>query len=314
MKLSVILPCYNAASTISIQLEALTRQQWSGWWEVIVVNNGSTDDSMAIVESYRDRLPSLHIVNAYDPSRPRLGVPHSYNTGIKAAIGDAFLFCEADDEVGAGWLGAMAEALTEHDFVACQMDYQKLNQPWRLEGFGQGFQTDSLCHLDFPPGLPFASACSFGMKRSVFETVGEMNTILPCSFEADFCWRAQSLGIQLQFVPNAVLHYRLRHTFQGMYSQAKGYGKDLILLRKYYGNAFGRLAPLHKLLEIVVDVPKGLWLLLLMIANMPKAKGHFSMWFWILGLQVGMLQGSLQKLPQMPRAAPTFSALSHAHR
>jgi glycosyltransferase involved in cell wall biosynthesis len=307
MKLSVILPCYNAASTIAVQIEALARQKWAGAWEVIVVNNGSTDSSMAIVESYRDRLPGLQIVQAYDPSCPRLGVPHSYNVGMKAATGDGFLFCEADDEVGDGWLAAMAEALTQNDFVACQMDYQKLNEPWRLEGFGRGFQTDGLSELDFPPHLPFANACSFGMKRTVYETVGEMNTVLPCSFEADFCWRAYSLGVYLQFAPAVVLHYRLRHTFGGMYHQARGYGKDLVFLRKYYRNKFGRLAFIRNLLSTTLDFPKGVWLFLLMVAKRPKAKGQFGMWLWFLGLQVGMLQGILQKLPTMPRTAPTFS-------
>jgi glycosyltransferase involved in cell wall biosynthesis len=308
MQLSIILPCYNASKTIAVQLEALAVQEWAGVWEVVVVNNGSTDDSMAIVERYRDRLPSVQIINAYDPSQGHLGVPHSYNVGLKAAKGDAFLFCEADDKVGVGWLAAMADALTQHEFVACRMDYQLLNEPWRLEGFGQGFQSSELCQLDFPPNLPFASGCSFGMRRSVYEKVGEMNTVLGGSFEADFCWRAQHQGIQLQFVPQAVLHYRLRHTLKSMYLQAKGYGKDLIFLRKYYRNTFGKADSIRRIVHILLDYPKGVWLFVLMMLNVPKAKGHFSMWFWFLGLQVGMLQGSLQPLPDMPSTAPTFSS------
>jgi glycosyltransferase involved in cell wall biosynthesis len=261
---------------------------------------------MLVVESYRDRLPNLQIVQAHTPPSPRLGVSHSYNIGLKAATGDAFLFCEADDEVGVEWLAEMAEALAEHSFVACRMDYQKLNQPWRLEGFGQGFQTDGLTTLDFFPRLPFANACSFGLQRWVYETVGEMNTVLPCSFEADFCWRAYARGIRLQFVPKALIHYRLRHTFGGMYHQAKNYGKDLVFLRKYYGDRFGRLAPARNLLDIILTAPQGVWLLLLLLANRPGAKGHLAMWFWFFGLQVGMLQGVCQKLPLMPRSAPTF--------
>ncbi|QYO63482.1 glycosyltransferase family 2 protein [Leptolyngbya sp. 7M] len=64
MKLSVVLPCFNGAKTIAVQLEALTKQHWLEGWEVVVVNNGSTDGSMAIVEQYRDRLPGLRIVEA----------------------------------------------------------------------------------------------------------------------------------------------------------------------------------------------------------------------------------------------------------
>ncbi|MBF2059991.1 glycosyltransferase family 2 protein, partial [Fischerella thermalis] len=43
MKVSVIIPCLNAAETIGVQLEALANQQWSQPWEVIIADNGSTD-------------------------------------------------------------------------------------------------------------------------------------------------------------------------------------------------------------------------------------------------------------------------------
>jgi glycosyltransferase involved in cell wall biosynthesis len=110
MQLSVILPCYNGAETIALQLEALAQQQWSGSWEVIVVNNGSTDDSMNIVEQYRDRLPHLRILEAYtDRTKPRLGVVHSYNLAIQSTQSDAVAFCEADDEIAPGWVAAMGE-------------------------------------------------------------------------------------------------------------------------------------------------------------------------------------------------------------
>ena len=92
MKLSVILPCFNGAQTIAVQLDALTCQAWPGGWELIVVNNGSTDSSMEIVEAYRSRLLELQIVQAHVPDTVRLGVPHSYNTGINAATGEAFVF------------------------------------------------------------------------------------------------------------------------------------------------------------------------------------------------------------------------------
>jgi len=69
MKLSVVLPCFNGAKTIALQLEALADQCWSEAWELVVVNNGSTDDSMQIVQSYRNLLPNLRI---YSVSAGRL--------------------------------------------------------------------------------------------------------------------------------------------------------------------------------------------------------------------------------------------------
>jgi glycosyltransferase involved in cell wall biosynthesis len=52
MKLSVIIPCLNGAATIATQLAALARQQWDQPWEIVVADNGSTDESAGIVERY----------------------------------------------------------------------------------------------------------------------------------------------------------------------------------------------------------------------------------------------------------------------
>src|SRR5262245_35038573 len=116
MKLSVIIPCYNAAETIGDQLEALTCQRWSQLWEVVVVDNKSTDRSRTIVESYQKRLPNLRMINAFE----RQGQAHARNVGAQVACGESLAFCDADDEVGAEWLAAMGEALSKHDFVACR--------------------------------------------------------------------------------------------------------------------------------------------------------------------------------------------------
>ena len=112
MKLSVIIPCLNAANTIAVQLDALAAQQWDQPWEVIVADNGSTDDSIAIIERYKTTLPHLRIADA----SARRGQPYALNVGAMAATGEALAFCDADDEVAPGWLSAMGEALSKHDF------------------------------------------------------------------------------------------------------------------------------------------------------------------------------------------------------
>jgi glycosyltransferase involved in cell wall biosynthesis len=100
MKLSVIIPCYNAAETIGETLDAFVQQLWEEPWEIIVANNRSTDNSMPIVERYYDRLPNLRVIEAVE----RQGQPYALNTGAKAALGRSIAFCDADDVVGEGWV------------------------------------------------------------------------------------------------------------------------------------------------------------------------------------------------------------------
>lgn len=128
MKVSVIIPCLNAADTIGIQLEELANQQLPELMEVIVSDNGSTDETIAVVQQYKERLPNLYIVEA----TAKKGAAYTRNTGILAASGDAFLFIDADDKIAPGWLSAMTKALLEHDLVIGSIDLKYLNKPWRV--------------------------------------------------------------------------------------------------------------------------------------------------------------------------------------
>ena len=64
LSLSVIIPCYNANSTLPVQLNALAAQKWSKRWELIIVDNGSTDNSMDVASSFADCFQSFKIVDA----------------------------------------------------------------------------------------------------------------------------------------------------------------------------------------------------------------------------------------------------------
>jgi glycosyltransferase involved in cell wall biosynthesis len=303
IKLSVILPCYNGAKTIAAQLEALATQQWSEPWELIVANNGSTDGSMVIVEQYRDRLPHLRILEVHTPGQPRGSVTCSYNKAIQVAQGEAVVFCEADDEVAPGWLAAMGNALVDHDLVVGRLDYWKLNPDWLVLAYGDQYgdrpqETGPLQVIEHPPYLPFGSGCNFGMKLSLYRQVGPLNESYPCVYDTDYCWKAQLQGFHLQFVPEAVIHYRLRHTLQGMFRQAKNWGRETPRLHVSYGAA---LPGKHPLLRLVRDLGpyslKGLKLYLKALRYEPGAQGQLAIWMWSWGYRVGQIQGIAKDFP-----------------
>ncbi|MBM0740292.1 glycosyltransferase family 2 protein [Phormidium sp. CLA17] len=288
MKLSVILPCFNGAKTIAIQLEALTHQSWDSEWEVVVVNNGSTDTSMEIVERYRDRLPNLQIVNAYQPNTPRRGVTHSYAVGWQTATGDAFLLCEADDEVGEGWLLTLGNALKAHPFVAAAIDYTKLNPDWLVsDGWQQQSAQAGLSTISPPLYLPYASGCSLGLRRSVYEAIGNPDETCTASWDTDYCWRANLAGIPIQFVPNAIIHYRLRTELGDRYRQGKNWGLAHVVLDQKYGSSITRLRVFKHYGRSMLKLFKQL---LSLFPHLTRRKG-FTQWIWGFGWCVGDLQG-----------------------
>jgi glycosyltransferase involved in cell wall biosynthesis len=286
MKLSVVIPCLNAADTIGIQLDALINQEWKQPWEIIVADNGSTDDSRVIIESYRDRLPNLRIVDA----SARRGQPYALNCGAAAAMGEALAFCDADDEVAPGWVAAMGEALRDHDAVACRIDYKKLNPAWVQSIFREHAQQHGrLLKAWFPPYLWHAGGGTLGVKKSLHEAVGGFDEALPYQHDTDFCFKLQLRGVDLHCVPEAVLHIRCRGTLLALLRQACKWAEYSVLLYKMY-----------RLQETEGDLH--LWKrfmfqwkhILRSFTCIRFGKSDQAVWIWRLGWQLGRLIGSLK--------------------
>jgi len=85
---SVIIPAYNSAATLARAVESVNAQSWPAH-EIIVIDDGSTDDTLQIARGFGDRVRVLHQSNA--------GVSAARNRGAEAATGDWLAFLDADD-------------------------------------------------------------------------------------------------------------------------------------------------------------------------------------------------------------------------
>jgi glycosyltransferase involved in cell wall biosynthesis len=226
MKVSVIIPCLNNASTLSTQLSALAAQQYAEPWEVIVADNGSTDETVAVAEQFGDRLPNLRVLDASRIS----GSAHARNVAAAAAQGEFLLFCDGDDEVGTGWVAAMAAALEKSDLVGGHIEYWRLNEPWlvRAYGYERGLKL-------FESGyLKFASGCNLGIRHSVHDAVGGFDESLLRLQDVDYSWRVQQAGFRLSYAPDAVVHFRLRGSIWSVCRRAFKFGyTEPFLYRKH---------------------------------------------------------------------------------
>jgi len=282
MKLSVIIPCFNAAGTIAVQLEALKNQYWSKSWEVIISDNGSTDQTVAIAEQYKDKLPNLRVVD----SSARRGAAYARNVGALAAVGEAFAFCDADDEVAPGWVAAMGEALSRYDFVACKREYEKLNEPWSLKYRNLAQQEGLQSYKNPSYHLPHASSSTLGVRRSVHEAVGGFDETMLSLEDTDYCWRIQLTGTKLHFVPDAIVHYRYRQTIRDHFLQPRLWGEYRVLLYKKY-------RPLG-MPKLSWQVGMKGWLdLLIGLPRLLSQEGRVQ-WVRGFGQRVGRLYGSIK--------------------
>ncbi len=278
MDLTVVIPCRNGARTIAGQLEALARQNWSGSWEVVVSDNGSTDGTVAVVESYRHRLPALRVVDSSD----RAGANHARNAGVDAASGRSVVFCDDDDEVADGWLPAIADALHVHEFVAATLETRKLNSSWTRDPR----QAQGLRNTD-PSFLPYAFSAGLGIRRALHQAIGGFDEdFVGGAEDVDYCFQAQLHGAELHWVPQAVVHYRIRQDLRGIYRQGRSYSRGDVRLYKKYRPLGMKWQPARRAVKF--------WLLCLpRLLLAVRSRDALALWVWRLGRRVGCLQGSL---------------------
>ncbi len=191
---SVIVPAMNARETLPRALEALAEQNLDAGYEVIVVDDGSDDDTAEVAA----RAPGPVSVVA----KPRGGPGSARNRGVEAARGDVLAFTDADCFPAADWLREGLAAIERTDLVqgAVWPDPLAPRRPF-----------DRSLWVTFDPGL-YQTANMF-VRRSVFERVGGFEDWLrPDSashFGEDvvFAWRARRAGARAAFCERAVVRH-----------------------------------------------------------------------------------------------------------
>ena len=281
MKFSVIIPCLNAANTIGDQLNALADQKWNGSYEVIVADNGSTDGTLAVVETFRSRFQTMLIVDA----SKKKGAAYARNVGVKAATGDVLLFCDADDVVGAGWIDAMDRALTIHDFVAGRLHFIIPSESNSPKG-SRMHQYYGLQEYNYPPFLRHAGGGNLGVKRSIHDCVGGFDESWMRLMDTDYCWRIQLAGVKLHFEPGAVVYVSTRNTLRAMIKQAWLWGRHNVLLYKRF-RLFG-------MPELSWKVGVNKWFKLIRHIPHLRNKPEIEKWLWQIVWNLGRLEGCLR--------------------
>lgn len=104
-KFSVIMPAYNSAAFIREAVESVLNQTYKNW-ELLIVNDGSTDETLSILEEYA---ASDKRINVF--SKPNGGYVSAVNYGMERVKGDYFLFMGSDDKLDVGLFSAITDSV-----------------------------------------------------------------------------------------------------------------------------------------------------------------------------------------------------------
>lgn len=226
--LTVVCACLNAAATLALQLDALAAQATDFAWELIMVDDGSTDGTPTLTRSYANRIANLRVIESPAGLRPQAD---GMNIGAANAAGSYLVFLDGDDEITPGYLAAMKAALDEHPVVAARIDDEALNPPYtrvRLEPMQRHRLT--VLH-DF---LPVTVGAAMGIRKDVFDKLDGWDVESTPLVDIDLSWRLQLAGFSIAFCPDAVLRYRYRTGLRATYRQKRNYAiGDVFVMKRF---------------------------------------------------------------------------------
>ena len=113
--ISIIVPVYNAEKTLDRCVKSLVSQTYPNI-EIILVNDGSKDNSLALCRQYAGEDPRIVVID-----KPNGGVSSARNTGLDAATGEFVMFCDSDDWVQPEWCRCLRDHYNPGDLVVCEV-------------------------------------------------------------------------------------------------------------------------------------------------------------------------------------------------
>jgi hypothetical protein len=172
-------------------------------YEVILVDNASTDGSVRVVER---KFPSMQIIR----NHTNLGYVGGMNTGIRNARGELFALLCIDTEVHPDWLSELAKVAQKTHIAACFGKFYDYNDKKRFTGANMLFRINRNTRFqDVVQEASTASGSAWLVKRSVIEVVGLFDDKYFMYFdEVDLCWRMRIASYRIMYVPDAIAYHR----------------------------------------------------------------------------------------------------------
>lgn len=217
LDLSVIIPCHNEATTLPAQLDSLTAQQWDGDWDIIVVDNRSTDETTEVAARYSGGPVPVRVVSATEQA----GIAYARNSGVRETDARSVAFCDGDDVVCPGWTAAIGEALRDDALVTGTLDGDQLNEPWLARTRPMGSR-DALPHFG---AVPFARGNNTAMHRALWEELDGYDEDFDGLEDIEFSVRAAGAGYTPRLVTDARVAYRFRSGLRATWRQGIYYGR-----------------------------------------------------------------------------------------
>ncbi len=222
--ISVVVCSYNGARTIRETLEHLARLRYPSY-EVIVVDDGSTDRTSRIAAEFDVRLIRT----------PNRGLSRARNVGLAAASGEIVAYLDDDAFPDPDWLTFLAASFRDTDHVGVggpNVPPADESLVARCVARAPGGPIHVLLSDTEAEHLP---GCNMAFRAEALRAIDGFDPqFRAAGDDVDVCWRLQEQGWTLGFNPAAVVWHRRRDSVTGYWRQQRGYGRaEAMLERKW---------------------------------------------------------------------------------
>ena len=223
-RISVVVCAYNAERTIRDCCEGLLELDYPDY-EVIVIDDGSTDATASIVNEF-----GLRMIQT-----PNRGLSSARNTGLEAAAGDIVAYTDADARPDPQWLTFVAASFASSAHVGVG--------GWNIAPPGDGWIADCVANAPGGPVHVLLSdevaehipGCCMAFRADALRAIGGFDVqFRSAGDDVDVCWRLQERGGTLGFSHGAMVWHHHRNSLRTYWRQQLGYGKaEAMLERKW---------------------------------------------------------------------------------
>lgn len=237
--LSVVVPVYEDPAGIERTLRSLTRQTLpASAYEVIVVDNGSTDETRGVVEEVVATHPDLVSLVIEEEVR---GSYAARNTGIEHATGEILAFIDADMTVARAWAASVRSVMAEHSYVGFDVELTASTPTSVVAAYNRQTQFPVERYLTEEE---FAPTCCLAVRRAVIETVGTFDERLVSSGDVEFGKRVAAAGFELHFEPSVTMYHPARSARE-LLSKYVRLGRGFQQRQRLYPEKFDQTPPLN---------------------------------------------------------------------
>lgn len=231
-KVSIVLPCYNGQRFLHQSLDSIMGQSFTDW-ELIIVNDNSTDNTPQIAEEYARRDGRIRVIH----NRKNKKLPGALNVGFADARGEYFTWTSDDNIAKPNWLSVMVNYLDCHpntDMVSANMD--TIDE--------SGVVLDTFRNTRNYNSNELAHKCNIGAafmyRRSIADVVGKYDDTMFCAEDYDY-WVRIALAGKIDYIYDNIYMYRTNQDSLTATQQPKILARTVAIHNKYRGKWIKKL-------------------------------------------------------------------------